>query len=146
MDWWPLRRRRLSRRSGSGLLVYPAGTPGRSTLRDRLLGRYRLWRALRKSRAHTRARRRMYDLPRIYRRAKQSDVEGLAVSGKSWTVGDFLPVGFEAYVRLPNPFWKIVAKDTEGALVHQDESGVGREDIWTKPVPCSEVAADNGCG
>ena len=144
MDWWPWRRRRRRRRGGSGLLVYAAGTPGPSTLRDRLLARYRLWHARRKSRAHTRARRRRYDLPRFYRRAKPTDVQGLVVTGKSWTVGDFLPVGFEACVRLPNPFWKIVAKDTAGALVHPADGGDRREDTWATPVPCSEVAAANG--
>lgn len=91
-----------------------------------------------------RAHRRMYDLPGFYRRAKQRDVEGLVVGGRSWTVGDFLPVGFEAYVRLPNPFWKIVAEGTEGALVHQADGGDVLEDTWAKPVPCSEIAAGNG--
>ena len=91
-----------------------------------------------------RAHRRVHDLPRFYRRAKQSDVAGLVVDGRSWTVGDFVPVAFEAYVRLPNPFWKIVAEGTDGALLHQPDSGDDGEDTWAKPVSCSEIAAGNG--
>ena len=93
-----------------------------------------------------RARRRMYDLPRFYRRARQGDIEGLVVNGRSWTVGDFLPVGFEAYVRLPNPFWKIVAKDTEGALVHQDEEWRRpRRHLGRSPSPASWLPRTTGC-
>ena len=86
----------------------------------------------------------MYDLPRFYRRAKQSDVDGLVINGANWTVGDFLPVGYEARVRLPNPFWKIVAENTEGALLHKADTGDGHYDTWVKPVSCAEVAAANG--
>ena len=86
----------------------------------------------------------MQDLPRFYRKAKPRDVEGLVVNGGSWTVGDFLPEGFEAYVRLPNPFWKIVTEDTEGAVPHLADSGDANDDAWAKPVACSEVAESNG--
>lgn len=128
------------RRPGHGTLVYAAGAPSRSTLRDRLRTRYRLWRA----RRDWNRRLRMYDRPRFFRRARQSDVDGLIINGASWTVGDFLPVGYEAQVRLPNPFWKIVAENTEGALLHKADSGDGRDDTWVKPVSCAEVAAANG--
>ncbi len=128
------------RRRGHGTLVYTAGTPPRFTLRDRLRTRYRLWRARRDWGRSLR----MYDLPRFYRRAKQSDVDGLIINGTSWTVGDFLPVGYEAHVRLPNPFWKIVAENTEGALLHKADTGDGHDDTWVKPVSCAEVGAANG--
>ena len=119
--------------------MYAAGTES-PTLRDRLLSRYKLWWAQRdwsrKLRGH--------DLPRFYRRAKQKDVRGLVVTGGSWTVGDFLPVGFDAYLRLPNPFWKIVAAHTENAVLHSADSSDSREGTWAKPVRCSEVAQANG--
>ena len=86
----------------------------------------------------------MHDLPRFYRRATQSDVHDLVVAGKSWTVGDFLPAGFDASLRLPNPFWKIVAAHTENAVRHDADDGDGSEDTWAKPVRCSAVAEANG--
>lgn len=138
---WPWRTR--GRRVASGTIVYTVGMPGPTRLRDRLIARFRVWRARRKATAHLRAQLRMSDLPRFYRRARQGDVDGLVIHGRSWTVGDFLPVGFEAYLRLPNPFWKIVAEDTDGAIVHPAD-GDGGEDTWAKPVPCSEVAGTNG--
>ena len=136
--WW--QRRRRKHRRASGTIVYAAVTPGPTTLGNRLIARYRVWQARRKGNAHPRK----YDLPSFYRRARQGDVDGLIVSGRSWTVGDFLPVGFEGYLRLPNPFWKIVAEGTDGAIVHAADSGGDREDTWVKPVPCSEVAETNG--
>lgn len=126
-----------------------SGRPGArsSTRRERnpdapgpLRSRYRLWRAQR----DWSLRLRRQDLPGIYRRAKQNDVRDLVVTGRSWTVGDFLPVGFDAYLRLPNPFWKIVETHTENAVLHGADSGDGREDTWAKPVRCSEVAEANG--
>lgn len=116
--------------------MYTAG-PESPTLRDRLLSRCRLWRAQR----DWKRKLRRHDLPRFYRRAKQNDVRDLAVTGRSWTVGDFLPVGFDAYLRLPNPFWKIAAAHTENAVLH---GGDRREGTWAKPVRCSEVAEANG--
>ena len=124
----------------SGTLVHAAGTPASDTLLNRLRTRYRLWRA----RRDWRRSRRMYDRPRFYRRARQSDVDGLLINGTSWTVGDFLPVGYQAQARLPNPFWKIVAESTEGAMLHKADTGDGRDDTWVKPVSCAEVAAANG--
>lgn len=87
----------------------------------------------------------MYDLPRFYRRAKQSDVDGLIINGTSWTVGDFLPVGYEARVRLPNPFWKIVAENTEGALLHKADTGDGHDDTWVDPFRAPRLARRTGC-
>ena len=134
--WWR-RSNANTPRGASGTIIYAAGTES-PTLRNRLLSRYRLWRAQR----DWRRRLRKSDLPRFYRRAKQNDVRDLVVTGRSWTVGDFLPVGFDAYLRLPNPFWKIVAAHTENAVLHG--AGHDREGTWAKPVRCSEVAESNG--
>ncbi len=35
-----------------------------------------------------------------------------------WTVGVFVPQGFEAYVRIPHPRWKQVPQSTPGAIFH----------------------------
>ena len=87
--------------------VYTADTPRQMGLRDHALMRYRLWQ-------HRREWRKS-DMPGFYKRARQGDVEGLAIRGDSWTVGDFLPEGFEAHVRLPNPFWKVVPPEHRGS-------------------------------
>lgn len=128
------------RRGSSGTVILAAGTEP-PTLRERLRSLCWLWRARRNWNRELRKQ----DLPRFYRQAKQSDVHGLVVTGPGWTVGDFLPEGFEAYVRLPNPFWKIVPAQTETAILHRADSGdISREDAWAKPVPCSAVAEENG--
>lgn len=133
--WWP-RSNANARRSASGTIIYTGGSDS-PTLRARLFSHYRLWRAQR----DWSRRLRRHDLPRFYRRAKPNDVRDLVVTGRSWTVGDFLPAGFDAYLRLPNPFWKIVAAHTENAILHGAD---GREGTWAKPVRCSEVAEANG--
>lgn len=126
------------RRGTSGTVILAAGTES-PTRRDRLLSRYWLWRA----RRDWSRQLRKHDLPRFYRQAKQSDVHGLVVPGPSGTVGDCLPEGFEAYVRLPNPFWKVVPAQTETAILHRADSGDSR-DTWVEPVPCAAVAEENG--
>ncbi|MCY3623313.1 MAG: hypothetical protein OXH68_16595 [Gammaproteobacteria bacterium] len=117
-----------------------AGPSQRMTLKDHLLMRYRLWQAERELRREMRKS----ELPAFYRRAEQTDVDGIVINGGSWTVGDFLPVGFEAYVRLPNPFWKIVAEGTEGAVRQRSDPGDDDPDVWAKPVRNSEIAEANG--
>ena len=133
------RRSGRSRRGGELGAIQYVGTPRRMTVRDRALVHWRIWNAQRDTRRQQRAR----EQPGFYRRARQGDIDGLAINGDSWTVGDFLPEGFDAYVRLPNPFWKIVPAGAEGAVLHRayDES---EEDAWLKPVSCSEVARANG--
>ena len=116
--------------------VYTAGTPRKMGLRDHALMRYRLWQ-------HRREWQKS-DIPGFYKRARQGDVEGLAIRGNSWTVGDFLPEGFEAHVRLPNPFWKVVPPNTEGAIAFKAGGGEDFEDRWAKPLRHSEVAEANG--
>ena len=105
-------------------------------LRDHALMRYLISQDRRKSGK--------YDMPGFYRRAKQSDVEGLAIRGDSWTVGDFLPEGFGAHVRLPNPFWKIVPPNTQGAIAFEAGGGEDTEGHWAKPLWHSEVAEAHG--
>lgn len=133
--WWSIGRRRPSRQMGV-VEVYMSGTPRKPGLRDRALMRYRLWQHRRKLPS--------YDLPRFYKRARPHDVEGLTIRGDSWTVGDFLPEGFEAYVRLPNPFWKVVPPNTEGALAFEPDSGEDTERHWAKPLRHAEVAEAMG--
>lgn len=133
--WWLWRTRTRT----IGAIKYAGAILESRTLHDRLLSGYRRWRVRRDS---SRQLRRL-DLPPFYRRTKQRDVDGLIVSGTSWTVGDFLPEGFEAYLRLPNPFWKIVAAHSENAILQPADSGDGREDTWAMPVTCSEVAQAN---
>lgn len=116
--------------------MFRADTPRKMSLQDHVLMRYRLWRNRREWRKS--------DMPGFYRRARPSEVEGLAIQGDSWTVGDFLPVGFEAYVRLPNPFWKVVAPNTEGAIARSVDDCEDGEVIWVKPLRHSEVAEANG--
>ena len=116
--------------------VYTADTPRQMGLRDHALMRYRLWQ-------HRREWRKS-DMPGFYKRARQGDVEGLAIRGDSWTVGDFLPEGFEAHVRLPNPFWKVVPPNTEGAIAFEAGGGEDIEGHWAKPLRHSEVAEASG--
>lgn len=135
--WWPWHSRN---RCSSGTIKY-AGDTESPALWDHLLSRYRFWQAQR-----DRSRElQKYELPRFYQRAKPRDVNGLIMNGPSWTVGDFLPEGFEAYVRLPNPFWKIVPEQTKTAIFFEGRgSGDNREDIWAEPIRNSVVAEVNG--
>ncbi|MYF11411.1 MAG: hypothetical protein F4229_10575 [Gammaproteobacteria bacterium] len=136
--WRPIGRRRPSQRAS--VVMYTSDTPQKMGLRDRALMRYRIWQHHLQHRRKLRA----YELPGFYRRAKQRDVEGLAIRGGSWTVGDFLPEGFEAYVRLPNPFWKVVPPNTAGAVGFEPGGGEGTEGHWAKPIRNDEVAQANG--
>ena len=74
--------------------------------------------------------------PTFYRRAKPSDVDGFEINEERDGVGAWVPSGFEAYAWLPNPAWKWVAPETEGARLNHDK-------LWTKPVRWSEVASAN---
>lgn len=69
------------------------------------------------------------------------DVDGLTTPGPSWTVGDFMPSGFEAYAWLPNPIWVSVPPGTVGAVSDTESSGEHRS--W-KPMKWSEAAAAHG--
>ena len=80
-------------------------------------------------------------IPTIYTPATPEDVDGLTIRGPSRTVGNFTPVGFEAYAWLPNPIWKKVAPGTSGAILNTESSGDSR---WWKPMKWAEVAAAHG--
>ncbi len=133
------RLRRVPREEPVTRIRY-AGPPRRMTVWDRIVVCWRVWKG---HRAAERERRR-HELPRFYRRAEPGDVAGLTIDGASWTVGDFLPVGFDAHVRLPNPFWRVVAAGTEGAVLHEPYEGVSGEAVWAKALDCAEVAEANG--
>ena len=80
-------------------------------------------------------------IPSIYTPARRGDVDGLTIRGPSWTVGDFVPVGFEAYAWLPNPIWVAVPPETDGAVSGTESSCEGRS--W-KPMKWSGAAAAHG--
>ena len=81
-------------------------------------------------------------IPTIFTPATPADVDGLTIRGPSWTVGDFVPVGFEAYAWLPNPIWMSVPPGTGGAIANEESGGDGGR--WRKPMKWSEVAAAHG--
>ncbi len=135
--WWPFRHRPHAEAT---VVIRHAGPLPRMTLREHVVVRHRVW----KGQRDIRRMRRESELPRFYKRAAGRDVDGLTINGASWTVGDFLPVGFDAYVRLPNPFWKIVAVGTEGAILHPRYDSEDEEAVWAKPLHCAEVATANG--
>lgn len=80
-------------------------------------------------------------IPAFYTPATREDVDGLTIRGPSWTVGDFMPSGFEAYAWLPNPIWVAVPPGTDGAVSDTQSSGEHRS--W-KPMKWSEAAAAHG--
>ena len=81
-------------------------------------------------------------IPTIYTPANHEDLSGLSILGPSWSVGDFVPVGFEAYAWLPNPVWKAVPPGTAGAIYDRESNA--DESSWWKPLKWSAVAAANG--
>lgn len=109
----------------------------RRPLRDLLRLLYMIWLA---QRSEDSPRER--SIPTIYAPATREDVAGLSIRGPSWTVGDFLPVGFEAYAWLPNPIWIAVPPGTGGAIAGEESASDGGR--WWKPLKWSEIAAANG--
>ena len=49
------------------------------------------------------------------------------------TVGEVVPTGFEAYVRLPHPYWRKVGEGTAGAIYEPPE-GPTTAGAWLRPV------------
>lgn len=80
--------------------------------------------------------------PPFYKPAKPSDVEGFEIDDDRRDVGFFVPAGFESYLWLPNPAWKWVSPETEGAA--SDMWSNEFEELWIKPVTWSEVAEAYG--
>ena len=67
------------------------------------------------------------------------------MAGSINTVGEILPAGFEAYVRLPHPYWRDVPEGTDGATF--DPSGSSPEGgVWTKPVRGAEAKIPDEVG
>ena len=63
------------------------------------------------------------------------------MDGGRGIVGQFVPHGFEACAWLPNPAWKWTHPDTGGATLG---FGVGKEELWAKPVKWFDVATSQG--
>ncbi len=128
-------------------IVYKADSRGPRAWLSRLMHRSPLGNLLRllymiRLAQHAEDSPRERSIPTIYTPATREDVAGLSLRGPSWTVGDFLPVGFEAYAWLPNPIWIAVAPGTGGAIADQEsDDDRGR---WRKPMKWSEIAAANG--
>lgn len=80
--------------------------------------------------------------PTFYTPAKLSDVEGFKINPNGHGVGAVVPMCYESYVWLPNPAWKWVEPERDGAVVY--ESRGLEADLWALPVKWSEVAAANG--
>lgn len=78
-------------------------------------------------------------LPSFYEPAAPDDVAGMEMDGSG--VGEFVPSGFEACAWLPNPAWKWVRPESEGATPDFRDDRPGQ---WAKPVKWSEVAASTG--
>ena len=67
------------------------------------------------------------------------------MAGPTNTVGEILPAGFDAYVRLPHPYWRDVPEGTIGAIF--DPSGSSAEGgVWTKPVLGAEATIPDEAG
>ena len=79
--------------------------------------------------------------PSFYSQATLSDVAGLEFDESSRGVGQFIPAGFESYLWLPNPAWKWVAPETEGAVPNRPSSDLSG--LWVKRAKWSEVAEAN---
>lgn len=80
--------------------------------------------------------------PLFYKPAEPGDVEGFEISPVGRGIDGKVPLGFEAYVWLPNPAWKWVDPTHEGAV----EQGYNDQEPnrMVIPVRWSEVAAANG--
>ncbi|MCZ0945206.1 MAG: hypothetical protein OXJ53_19305 [Gammaproteobacteria bacterium] len=61
-------------------------------------------------------------------------------SGRRDTVGEKVPAGFEAYVRIPHPKWEKVSEGTAGSIFYHG--------CWMRPVPydaeVDAIVADEG--
>ena len=56
-----------------------------------------------------------------------------ALTGSTNTLGEILPAGFDAYVRLPHPYWREVPQGTDGAIYDPPDSST-EAGVWLKPV------------
>ncbi|MCY4057209.1 MAG: hypothetical protein OXG44_04330 [Gammaproteobacteria bacterium] len=128
-------------------IVYKADSRGPRAWLSRLMHRSPLGNLLRllytiRLAQHAEDSPRERSIPTICTPATREDVTGLSIRGPSRTVGDFLPVGFDAYAWLPNPIWIAVPPGTGGAIAGEEPAGDGG--CWWKPINWSEIAAANG--
>lgn len=79
--------------------------------------------------------------PSFYSEAKPNDVEDFEISPVGRGIDGHLPLGFEAYVWLPNPAWKWVESTTDGAVAFEMND---QESLMALPIKWSDVAEANG--
>ena len=79
--------------------------------------------------------------PSFYSPANKSDVEGFEISPVGRGIDGHVPLGFEAYVWLPNPAWKWVEPNQEAAVAFETNN---EATLMALPIKWSEVAAANG--
>ena len=80
--------------------------------------------------------------PSFYFPADPQDVSGIETNPSGRGVDEFVPMGFESYVWLPNPAWKWVDPEHEKAMSFATHDK--QQDLWAIPVNWSAVAAANG--
>lgn len=80
--------------------------------------------------------------PSFYSPAQLADIKGFEMSPDGRAIDGFVPLGFEAYVWLPNPAWKWVEPDHKGAIAM--EASDRKPSRFAVPIKWSEVAAANG--
>lgn len=69
------------------------------------------------------------DTPSFYKPVKNAECAEWYVARlrpNGWTLGLYVPKGFDAYVRIPHPRWKQVPQRTPGAIFYQGS--------WRRPV------------
>lgn len=83
-----------------------------------------------------------FERPSFYFPAKPEDVVGITTNPNGRGVDEFVPIGFESYVWLPNPAWKWVDPEHKGAISFAPYDN--QRDLWAIPVSWSEIARANG--
>lgn len=71
----------------------------------------------------------MFKRPSFYEPLEDAECANWYVTGLrpgGWTLGLYVPEGFEAYVRIPHPRWKVVSQSTPGSVFYHE--------TWTLPV------------
>ena len=68
-----------------------------------------------------------------------------ALTGSTDTLGEILPAGFDAYVRLPHPYWRVVPQGTDGAIYDPPDSST-EAGVWLKPIRHIDVALAGRAG
>lgn len=79
--------------------------------------------------------------PSFYKPAKPGDVDGFEIHPVGRAIDGVVPLGFEAIVWLPNPAWKWVEPNYEGAVAYEWNNHEPNHNAI--PVKWSEIAAAN---